>query len=70
MSINDETTMERELRPLRAIPDNYPKTVITYDRFLLDDVDGIRIVNVLDWLKEFSEQQHTLTVSRPGIRHG
>lgn len=55
MSINDETTRERELRPLRTIPDNYPKTVITYDRFLLDDIDGIRIVNILDWLKEFSE---------------
>lgn len=24
------------------MPDNYPKTVITYDRFLLDDVDGIK----------------------------
>ena len=55
MSINDKTTRERELRPLRTISDNYPKTVITYDRFLLDDIDGIRIVNILDWLKEFSE---------------
>lgn len=53
MDIKDESTRERELRPLRAISDNYPKTVITYDRFMLDDVDGIRIVNIIDWLKEW-----------------
>ena len=52
MSLNDESTRERELRPLKAIPDNYPKTVITYDRFMLDDIDGIRVVSILDWLKE------------------
>ena len=53
MDIKDESTRERELRPLRAISDNYPKTVITYDRFMLDDIDGIRIVNIIDWLKEW-----------------
>lgn len=54
-NIGDESTRERELRPLRALPDNYPKTVITYDRFILDDIDGIRIVTILDWLLEWSE---------------
>jgi hypothetical protein len=55
MNIGDETTRERELRPLRALSDNYPKTVITYDRFILDDIDGIRIVPILDWLTEWPE---------------
>lgn len=50
--ISDKKTRERELRPLRAIGDNYPKYVITYDRFLLDDIDGIRIMTVMDWLLE------------------
>ena len=54
MSINDKVTRERELRPLREIPDNYPKTVITYDRYILDDIDGIRIVTIMDWLKEWN----------------
>ena len=50
--ISDKKTRERELKPLRAIGDNYPKYVITYDRFLLDDIDGIRIMTVTDWLLE------------------
>ena len=50
LNISDPKTLEREIRPLRAIDDNYPKTVITYDRFLMDDIDGIRIVRLYDWL--------------------
>ncbi len=50
MSITEEKTRERELRSLRAIEDNYPKTVLTYDRPLSSDIDGIRIVNIIDWL--------------------
>ncbi len=52
MNIGDESTRERELRPLRSISDNYSKTIITYDRFMLDDIDGIRIVPLIDWLRE------------------
>ncbi len=52
LSILDPATRERELRPLRAVGDNYPKTVITYDRFPTGDIDGIRIVSLLDWLTE------------------
>ncbi len=55
MNIGDKVTRERELRPLRQISDNYPKTVITYDRYILDDIDGIRIVSIIDWLKEWVE---------------
>lgn len=52
MSIIDPNTRERELRPLKAIDDNYPKIVITYDRFPMDDIDGIRVVTLSDWLSE------------------
>lgn len=52
MSITDSATRERELRPLKAIDDNYPKTVITYDRFPMTDIDGIHIVSLSDWLTE------------------
>lgn len=51
-SIADEQTRERELRPLRALDDNYPKIIITYDRFLLDDIEGIKVIQILDWLTE------------------
>lgn len=52
VNITDPATKERELRPLKAISDNYQKTVITYDRFPMTDIDGIRIVSLLDWLTE------------------
>ena len=52
LSIWDESTRERELRPLRSVKDNYPKTIITYDKFPLKDIDGIRIVSLREWLTE------------------
>ncbi len=50
VSIGDAGTRERELRPLRALRDGYPKTVIVYEGFPQKDIDGIRIVGILEWL--------------------
>lgn len=50
LSLMDPNVMEREVRSLKAIGDNYPKTILTYDRFVTDDIDGIRVVNIVDWL--------------------
>ena len=50
-SLADETTRERELAPLRAIHDAFPKTVITLDRFHEGVTeDGISIVPAAKWL--------------------
>ena len=43
-------TLERELRPLKKINDNYPKTILTMDIIPDSDEEGIEIKNVLDWL--------------------
>lgn len=45
-----EDTFAREMRPLQLIHDNYEKIVLTLDRFLLGNYNGIQVVNVLDWL--------------------
>ncbi len=45
-----QETFEREMRPLRNIRDNYEKTVLTLDRFSLGNYEGIKVVNVIDWL--------------------
>lgn len=45
-----EETFEREMRPLRGIQDNYEKIVLTLDRFSLGNYEGIKVVNVIDWL--------------------
>ncbi|MDW7670531.1 MAG: ATP-binding protein [Bacillota bacterium] len=51
-TIHDETTRERELRPLKAVPDNYPKILLTMDRTIYDDFAGIRVINIIDFLLE------------------
>ncbi len=45
-----EETFEREMRPLRAIRDNYEKMILTMDYNTLGNYDGIRVIHVLDWL--------------------
>ncbi|MCL2105688.1 MAG: ATP-binding protein [Oscillospiraceae bacterium] len=47
-----EETRERELRPLRAIADNYEKVVLSMDRTPMADFDGIRSVNLISFLLE------------------
>lgn len=49
-SMLEESTFNREMVPLRNINDNYPKTVITLDRFTLGNYDGIEVINAVDWL--------------------
>lgn len=43
-------TRERELRPLRMIPDNYEKIILSMDRNYINSYDGIRSLNLIDWL--------------------
>ena len=47
-----EETFEREMRPLQEIKDNYEKIVLTLDQFSLGNYDGIKVINVIDWLLE------------------
>ncbi len=42
--------LEREMRPLKGVKDNYHKTVLTLDRFGMGSDEGIGVVNVIDWL--------------------
>ena len=48
-SVLDESTLQRELTPLRQTIDNYPKFLITLDDFTSDH-NGIKQVNLIDWL--------------------
>ena len=51
-TVLDETTLERELRALKNINDNYPKILLTLDKTPVTYHDGIKQQNVLDWLLE------------------
>lgn len=50
LSVRDEKTLERELRPLQAIKDHYPKVILTMDEDPEVHYDGIRRINARDWL--------------------
>lgn len=50
LSVRDEATLERELRPLQSIKDHYPKVILTMDDDPEVHYDGIRRINARDWL--------------------
>ena len=49
-SMQAPETRERELRPLRMIGDNYEKIVLSMDRSFINSYDGIKSLNLIDWL--------------------
>lgn len=51
-SLVSPKTRERELRPLLSINDNYEKIILTFDRDFIISENGIKIINVIDWLIE------------------
>jgi len=51
-SIMDEATRKRELKSLQAIADFYPKVILTMDRNIYSDFEGIKIINIIDFLLE------------------
>lgn len=49
-SMQSEDVRARELRPLQAIRDNYEKIVLTLDTGFNTSYDGIKAVNLVEWL--------------------
>jgi len=49
-SVRDDRTLRREIESLQKINDNYPKFILTLDDDPQADYNGIRRINVLDWL--------------------
>jgi len=49
-TMNNTETLERELAPLNAIRDSNPKYLLTTDRDFAPVYNGIRKLNVVDWM--------------------
>ncbi len=49
-SLLNEKTKERELRPLRLIPDYNQRIVLSADRLMPRHIDGIKLINIIDFL--------------------
>lgn len=55
--LSDQATIDREFRPLYLISDNYPKIVISADKFDFSR-DGIKHYNIIDFLKNTDFQNY------------
>ena len=49
-NISDPTTLERELAPLKAIKDAYPKVLIANTSHEDYDIEGIKVLDLTKWL--------------------
>ena len=49
-SMTNEDTRRRELAPLQKIKDNYEKIVLSLDPGMDTSYDGIKSLNLIDWL--------------------
>lgn len=54
-NISDEKTFEREVSPLLQIKDAYPKMVVARTQHDEYQYEGIRIVDIADWLTAFQK---------------
>jgi len=52
LTTREQSTLERELRPLNSINDHNPKFLLTLDDDPPSSYNGIRCLNALDWLLE------------------
>lgn len=49
-SIKDEKTFAREMKPLKTVKDFYQRIIITNDYDMNESYDGIKHINILDFL--------------------
>ena len=54
-NISDENTFMREIAPFAKIRDAYPRLLIARTRNPEVDFEGIRILNLSDWLCDFND---------------
>ena len=55
LTVREEATLNRELRPLQMLQDDYPKVLLTLDDDPPRDIDGIKILNARDWLLDLEQ---------------
>ncbi len=48
--MNNADVRNRELRSFNSIKDNYEKIVLSMDKSYISSYDGVKVLNVIDWL--------------------
>ena len=54
-TLSDEQVKNRELRSLESISDNYEKIVLSMDKSINNDYNGIKVKNIINWLLDNEE---------------
>ena len=49
-SLQNDEVRERELRSLESINDNYEKIILTMDKTINNDYNGVKVINIVEWL--------------------
>lgn len=49
-TLSDEQVKNRELRSLESISDNYEKIILSMDKSINNDFNGIKVKNIINWL--------------------
>ena len=49
-TLANEEVKERGIRSLESISDNYEKIILTMDKTINKDYNGIKVMNIIDWL--------------------
>lgn len=49
-SMRNDSVRDRELKPLQKINDNYTKMVLALDKALDDEYEGIKSIDIIEWL--------------------
>lgn len=52
-SVNkSDETLQRKIRPFDSIKDHYEKILITMDKDFVNDINGVKKINVVEWFQE------------------
>lgn len=49
-TLSDDKVKQREIRSLENISDNYEKIILTMNKTINNDFNGIKVINIIDWL--------------------
>lgn len=54
-TLNDEKILDEKINALKAVKDNHDKYIISFDKTYMNNIDGIKVINIIDFLLKDDE---------------